>query len=282
MRHHLATFLSIALLQACTPSPVGTAMKAPQLQVRPGLQQLFAPCQCSGTIALFDGQSQTWYTSDSIGLHTYSLPASTFKIFNLLTALQTQTLASPQDTLHWTGQPDTLRYGYRPDIYRDLTAAQAFEQSAVWAFRALSDAIGREAYRQYLSQADYSNLQLTQPDTDFWNFGPFGVTPAQQVQLMRQLFANQLPFDTAYQEMVRRVMLTPTTAPFPIHAKTGWTSQDSLRVGWWVGYALPEEHAPIFFATRLFKSKALDTEDFAECRKTVTLEALQWLMQYRQ
>lgn len=85
--------------------------------------------------------------SDTTDIKQGCLPASTFKIINLLIALETKTIANENEIVKWIGKVDTVKYGYRPEIYRDMTVKEAFEVSAGWVFIELAKKIGRENYQ---------------------------------------------------------------------------------------------------------------------------------------
>nr|WP_265714840.1 MULTISPECIES: hypothetical protein [Sphingobacterium] len=48
----------------------------------------------------------------------------------MLIALETGTIKDENEIMKWPGKTDTVKYGYRPDIYRDITVKEAFEVSA--------------------------------------------------------------------------------------------------------------------------------------------------------
>lgn len=63
-----------------------------------------------------------------------TLPASTFKIINTLIALETGIASSEEHIIKWPGSTDTVKYGYRPDIYHDISIKDAFKLSVGWAY----------------------------------------------------------------------------------------------------------------------------------------------------
>ena len=63
-----------------------------------------------------------------------TLPASTFKIINTLIALETGVIADENEIVKWPGKTDTVKYGYRPDIYHDMSLKEAFKRSAGWVY----------------------------------------------------------------------------------------------------------------------------------------------------
>ncbi len=83
---------------------------------------------------------------------------------------------------------DTVRYGYRPDIYHDMTVKEAFEQSAGWVYLELAKQIGRERYKTYLAKCQYGNGNLSETGVDFWNFGPFAISPQNQIRFLKALY----------------------------------------------------------------------------------------------
>ncbi|VTR51001.1 Beta-lactamase OXA-10 precursor [Sphingobacterium thalpophilum] len=72
----------------------------------------------------------------------------------MLIALETGTIKDENEIIKWPVKTDTVKYGYRPDIYRDITVKEAFEVSAGWAFIELSKRIGKNKYLKYLSECN--------------------------------------------------------------------------------------------------------------------------------
>src|SRR5690606_14234099 len=112
--------------------------------------------------------------SDSMESLVQKVPASTFKIINLLIALETGVISDEHDIVAWPGSIDTAIYGYRPSTYKDMTVKEAFEVSAGWVFMELAKKIGKEKYLEYLKDCDYGNQKVSD-DPDFWNFGPLTI-----------------------------------------------------------------------------------------------------------
>ncbi len=246
------------------------------LLVLPDLKHFFDDCKTQGCIVIFDNNQKKWIVSDTILSKTEHLPASTFKIINLLIALETGVIADENEIVKWPGSIDTVKYGYRPEIYRDMTVKEAFEVSAGWVFVELAKKIGRENYRHYLEVCNYGNQNLTEPDIDFWNFGELGISPFSQVILIRNLFEGNLPFSAKNMETVKRVMITEQTENYTIKAKTGWTRQGGFNTGWWVG-SIETKQGVWFFATLLLQDRKLNNPNFSPCRKEITKAVLRKL-----
>ena len=154
----------------------------------------FKDCNVQGSISIYDNRNKKWLLSDSVDAKTATLPASTFKIINLLIALETGAIKNENDLVKWPGLPDTARYGYRPDIYHNISVKEAFELSAGWVFIELAKKIGREQYKKYLELCHYGNLDLSQQGADFWNFGPMAISPINQIEFLKKVYEGDLPF----------------------------------------------------------------------------------------
>jgi beta-lactamase class D len=106
-------------------------------------ESLFNNCNVTGSTSVYDYQHKKWLFSDSLDATIESLPASTFKVINLLIALETGVIKDENDIIQWVGSTDTNRYGFRPDIYKDMSIKEAFQVSAGWVFIELAKKIGR-------------------------------------------------------------------------------------------------------------------------------------------
>lgn len=226
----------------------------------------------NGSITLFDYKNQHWIASDSVDSELETVPASTFKIINLLIALETGVISDELDTVKWIGTIDTTIYGYRPSTYKDMTVKEAFELSAGWVFMELSKKIGRERYRYYLDRCGYGNKNVGN-DVDFWNFGPLAVSPRNQIAFLVKVHENKLPFSKRNIDILKRVMINEQQDQYILRAKTGWGWNNGIDAGWWVGYVERDENA-YFFATRLTKDREDKNKNFQSARIEITKRML--------
>jgi len=263
--------LFIGLLFSCSTKRKDNhfTSKNDEVLVRQDFKKYFDECNVEGAIAIYDYKNHTWILSDTVATRKETLPASTFKIINLLIALETKTIASENDIVKWPGSTDTLKYDYRPNIYHDITVKEAFEVSAGWAFIELAKKIGKDNYKKYLTLCHYGNINLSQTDPDFWNFGAFGISPINQVEFLKKLYEEKLPFSKRNIAIVKKVMITEQNDDYTIHSKTGWTRENDINTGWWVGY-IENKNGAYFFATRLLQDRKLNAYNFGNCRKEIT------------
>ncbi|HEY8398393.1 MAG TPA: penicillin-binding transpeptidase domain-containing protein [Flavihumibacter sp.] len=274
----VATVIMVAIRFAACQSPATdlNPYGDEPLEIREDFRDLFDSCGVQGTIVVYDYSNKKWIVSDTAEALKEGLPASTFKIPNLLFALEAGVIQSEHDTLRWPGVTDTVKYGYRPETYRDMTAAEAFDISAVWAYEEIAQRIGREKMREFLEKSRYGNGNLSQTETDFWNFGAFGITPVNMVQFLRDLYEEKLPFAKQHMDVVKNVMITEEGEGYRIHAKTGWTREGGINLGWWVGY-LEGSNGVCLFATKLVQDRQFKRDDFGSCRKEITGSVLRRL-----
>ena len=243
---------------------------------QPDMVKPFKDCNLQGSCTIYDYQHKKWIFSDSADVRIASLPASTFKIINLLIALETGVIKDENEVIKWPGIIDTTRYGYRPEIYKDMTVSEAFKVSAVWVFLDLAEKIGREQYLHYLEICKYGNADLSEKDPDFWNFGPLAISPLNQVEFLIKMYDGKLPFSKRNIEILKRTMISEQNESYIFRSKTGWTRENDMDSGWWVGYVERSDNL-WFFATRVSKKRSVLNPDFSNCRKEITRNILRQL-----
>jgi len=241
------------------------------------LNRPFEECHIRGSITIYDYKARKWITNDIKDSHYPTLPASTFKIVNTLIVLETGAVADEHEIVPWPGTTDTARYGVRPDIYHDMDVAEAFKRSAGWVYRELARKVGKERYRDYLTRLQYGNADLSTPDPDFWNYGPFAVSPVNQLEVLVGIYEERYPFFSkkAYAAL-KRLMIAEQQEAYTIRAKTGWTLEGGKDTGWWVGYVETKDNV-YFFATRIIKDRTTVNRDFSKCRMIITRKVLRQL-----
>ena len=71
-------------------------------------------------------------------------------------------------------------------------------------------------------------------------------------------------------------MVTEQNEDYTIRSKTGWTRENGMDSGWWVGYVERKDHL-WFFATRISKPRSVINPNFSSCRKEITKDILRQL-----
>jgi beta-lactamase class D len=90
------------LITLCLPSPV-LASEEPRSETRPSLERHFARHDVEGSFVLFDSKRSTFVRYRPERCAKKFIPASTFKIFNTLVALETGVVKDENIVLDWDG-----------------------------------------------------------------------------------------------------------------------------------------------------------------------------------
>ncbi|MDF2457000.1 MAG: Beta-lactamase [Cytophagaceae bacterium] len=242
------------------------------------LQKPFKDCGMAGSITLYNAIDKTWIYSNETDSKVQTNPASTFKIMNALIALEEGILKDEKEIMKFVGveNVDTAKYGNRTDIFKDMDLEEAFKKSAVWFNLEIAKKVGREKYKKYITASGWGNMDFSEPGLDFWNFGPFTVTPVQQIEFLQKLYEGKLGFSKRNVDIVKRIMIAEITDSYTLRGKTGWGQTATEDLGWWVGYVEKKEGI-VFFATRTRKLMTDKNQNFVPCRKTITAAVLKQL-----
>jgi beta-lactamase class D len=198
---------------------------------KPELGRHFEALGATGAVLVVEGPWGRRIEYGSERLKQGFLPASTFKIFNSLLALETGVIADEHVTFKWDGK-DRGSAAWN----RDHDLASAFQASAVWYYEELARRIGRERYAEWLAHVGYGNHDVTGDVDGFWIRGGLRITPEQQVDFLRRLYGRRLPFSARTMDTVVRIMKAEERDGATLYAKTGWTFALGPHHGWKVGW----------------------------------------------
>ncbi|MBM7623933.1 class D beta-lactamase [Sporohalobacter salinus] len=159
-------------------------------------------------------------------------PASTFKICHSLIALQTGVLKKDKlNKMKWNGKKYPIK-----SWNKDQTLSSAVSHSVVWYFQKVAVKIGKDRMKSYLSKLHYGNEQISRINT-FWFDNSLKISAKEQVEFMKKLYTNKLPFDRKVMDKVKKIITLEETKNYIFSGKTGTLSIDRKnRLGWFVGY----------------------------------------------
>ncbi|TAL37474.1 MAG: class D beta-lactamase [Spirochaetes bacterium] len=207
------------------------------------------------------------YTYNEERARTGFLPASTFKIPNMLISLEEGALRDGNEVLRWDGTDRG-----RPEWNRDHTVMSAFRSSCVWCYRELVRRVGREKFTRYLALLDYGNGDAGGAADGFWLDGALRISARGQVEFMKGVIAQKFPFDKKNYAILKEAMFVEKAGECRIYAKTGLATDARPPVGWYVGYAETPDDTWLFACNLEIK-----TGDDASYRKESVYEALRTL-----
>jgi beta-lactamase class D len=227
------------------------------------LSKLFADRNVDGTIVISSLDGSKTYVHNERRASTPFLPASTFKILNTLIALDELALAE-KETMKWDGKDRGIEAWNC-----DQTLKTAFKSSCVWFYQELARRIGTAKYEAHLAKAGYGNAKPGPELTTFWLDGDLKISPMEQIEFLKKVYSEGLPFQQSSYEILKRIMIVDQTPTCTIRAKTGWAQRVSPEIGWFVGCVEAKDKVWLF-ATNIEIKKPED----ARYRQEITLEAL--------
>jgi beta-lactamase class D len=217
--------LKLILLALCLCIP--TYVRAEDAEI----EQLFRNAGLDGTIVIESvSTGQRFVHNDLRSRQTYSA-ASTFKILNTMIALEEGAISGTSTIFHWDGTQYEIA-----DWNRDQTLESAFKGSCVWCYQQLARRIGSLKYLSYIQQLNYGQLRQPFNQTEFWLDGSLTISAEQQVVFLRQIVERKLSFKVSSYDTLKKIMFSDETAQYRLHAKTGWATQITAPVGWYVGF----------------------------------------------
>lgn len=250
-----------------------TACKQQQAtEIREEFRKYYDQFQVEGSFALYDPQldKYTFYNPNQFG-QTFS-PASTFKIFNSLVALQTAVVTDENFVIQWDG---VVR---NPVWDKDHDLKTAFANSTVWYYQELARRIGGAQMKYWLDKTNYGNADTSGGIDMFWLSGGLRISPEQQITFLRKLHDNKLPFSQRCTDIVKHIMITKDTLDYVVRGKTGWGAHGNMDVGWFVGYVETKGHVYYFTnCVQIESAKLSDVQraiNFDQSRKEIVYKIL--------
>jgi beta-lactamase class D len=219
----------------------------------------------SGTMLIYDEQAQRYLVLDRQRAETAFAPASTFKIFNALTALETGVIADEHEVLKWDGTKRWLAVWNR-----DHDLASGMKYSVVWFYQEIARRVGQERMQAWIDKAGYGNRDISGGIDRFWlGKGGLRISAVEQIGFLRRLADDALPFSARSQDIVRRITIVEQGDGYVLHAKTGWKQvEGETDLGWYVGW-VERDARRWFFALNIDMPAATDAPRRAVLAKAV-------------
>jgi beta-lactamase class D len=220
-----------------------------------------------GCFELYDlNKDQTTYYGQARCAQRF-LPASTFKILSSLIALESGAIADENEVIPW----DSTQYLY--DTWnRDQTLRTAIQESVVWAYQELARRVGTEKMQAYVEAAEYGNADISGRIDSFWLDGALRISADEQIDVLKRLYFDDLPFYTRNIEIVKNILILEETDAYTLRGKTGSALRAGVHVGWFVGYL--ERGEEVYFFACNFGTEDDDVMLVGLEAKAIALEIL--------
>jgi beta-lactamase class D len=246
----LTTFGCYLVVQFPAYSQANSNIEAQKQQV--GFSKHFKSLGVNGSIIIYDLNQDLFYQHNRDRNDTAFLPGSTYKIPNSLIALETGVIQNDVDVLTWDGITRGLADAPIDEWNQDLNMRLAFKYSAVWFYQVLARKVGHQRMQNFVTKISYGNQNIGgKEDLDkFWLEGELRITPRQQIDFLRRLQQNDLPFARKKIDLVKDIAIAEQTSSYVLRGKTGWVTAVTPQIGWYVGY-LEQNDNVYFFATNI-------------------------------
>ncbi len=215
-----------------------------QSQFSRNLAKNFQEAKSEGCFVLYDLKRDRYIRYNSSRCQKRFIPASTFKIFNSLVALETKAIADENTVIAWDGVNRAF-----PAWNQDQTMRTAFTRSAVWFYQDLARRIGKERMAKYIKAAGYGNQDISEKIDSFWLDGNLRISPEEQIKFLVRLYKEDLPFSTSVMMTVKDIMIIERKDAYILRGKTGWAKNVNgiKNIGWDIGY-LERDNNIYFYA----------------------------------
>ncbi|MEZ4884401.1 MAG: class D beta-lactamase [Chitinophagales bacterium] len=230
-------------------------------EIRDDFKKYYDQFQVEGSFALYDQQQDkyTFYNQDQFK-QVFS-PASTFKICNSLIGLETGVIKDEKFVIPWDS---VVR---NPLWDQDHDMKTAFANSTVWYYQELARRVGGQRMNYWLDKANYGNADTSGGIDKFWLTGGLHISPEQQIDFLKQLRNNNLPFSQRSMEIVKNIMIAKDTLDYVVRGKTGWGEHGNKDVGWYVGYVETKDNVYYFTNCVL-----IDTEKLNDVNRAISFD----------
>ncbi len=220
---------------------------------------------------IFYNQNEKNYTiyNESLSENEFT-PASTFKICNTLIGLETGVISDENFIIPWDGVDRQIA---KWNSNHDLKSA--FKNSTVWYYQELARRVGEEKMQFWVDKLQYGNQNISGGIDKFWLTGDLRITPKQEIDFLYQLNNCKLPVSKRSIDILKKIMLVSDTNGIKIYAKTGWGSQNSEDIGWYVGIIETENN--VYYFSNCIQTSDLENQNFAAARIEITQNILKSL-----
>lgn len=239
----------------------------PKTEVRDDFKTYYDQFNVEGCFALYDQRQNKYLLYDPTGFSQPFIPASTFKICNSLIALETGVVTDADYFMPW----DSITRGVAA-WNRSHTLKSAFKNSVVWYYQEIARRVGEKDMKDWLEKAGYGNEDISGGIDAFWLSGGLRISPGQQIDFLKRLHENRLPFSQRSMDIVKDIMVVADTAGYVLRAKTGWSRQDNKDIGWYVGYL--EKNENVYYFANCVRTPNENHPDFGRARLEIVHEIL--------
>ncbi len=230
-------------------------------EIRDDFKAFYDQYNVEGSFVLYHPQADKYVFYNQSQFQQEFSPASTFKICNSLIGLETGVIEDENHVIPW----DSVVRNPLWDKDHDLKTA--FANSTVWYYQELARRVGGQQMKFWLDKANYGNADTSGGIDKFWLTGGLRISPEQQIDFLKRLRNNELPFSQRSVDIVKDIMITKDTMDYVVSAKTGWGGHGDKDVGWYVGYV--ETRDDVFYFANCVQ---IDSEKLNDVQRAIRFD----------
>ncbi|MGL5933124.1 MAG: class D beta-lactamase [Cetobacterium sp.] len=211
------------------------------------IENIFKKNNVKGTFVLYNPEDQSFIGYNEKRATEGFYPASTFKIYNSLIALDAKVVQNVDEIFYkYNGEKVFLK-----SWAQDSNLRYAIKVSQVPAYKLLAKKIGMKKMQEEIDRLDFGNKKLGTEIDQFWLRGPLKISAIEQSKILAKLAKKELPYSDNIQQQVKDITLLENNQNWILYGKTGWaTSNIDIPVGWFVGW-IEKDNSIYSFAINL-------------------------------
>lgn len=195
-----------------------------------------------GAFVLYDITENRWLIYNEKNALKRVSPESTYKIYSALIGLDEQVITPSDNLQKW----DRTAYPFQ-EWESDQTLSTAMAASVNWYFQNIDAQLGSQIIYQHLKELNYGNMMVGSSLDHYWMESTLKISSVEQVKLLSQLYADELPFDRDSMRLVKDSILISDSNSESVYGKTGTGRVNDKDInGWFVGYIQKRNHTYIF------------------------------------
>lgn len=225
------------------------------------IEASFVKRNIKGCFILYDFNKDTSIVYNKQRASKSFLPASTYKILNSLIALECKVIEDENEIIEWDGVEHSV-----PVWNQDHNMRTGIKNSVVWLYQEMARKIGKEQMQKWVDSVGYGNQNIGNNIDDFWLVGNLRISPKEQVEFLKKLIKDDLPFHNENIQIVKEILIEDQKDNYTFRAKTGW-ADFGTPVGWYVGYIEIDGNTFVFI-----NNIEIQSNEDAKARKEITKE----------
>ena len=228
-------------------------------ETRNDFKKYYDQFKVEGSFILYDQNNDKYIVYNQPQTKEQFTPSSIYKICNSLIVLETGVIKDENFVIKW----DSVTR-QNPNWNKDHDLKTAFRNSTVWYYQELARRVGGKQMKYWLDKTNYGNADTSGGIDKFWLTGGLRITPEQEIDFLKRLHDNQLPFSQRSVDIVKKIMIVKDTLNYVVSAKTGWGEQDNKDIGWYVGYV--ETKGNVYYFATCIQTTDFNNKNFANAR----------------